>query len=268
MTDFYAEINKVDTSIQEKLAEVLEMRASDSGQKEMLESYLNEIEFPENSHVIEIGSGTGGVSRTIAKWPNVGRVLGVDPSELFVNKAMTLGKGISNLSFETGDGRALQSESELFDVAVVHTTMCHVPNPEQLLGEAFRILKPKGWLAVFDGDYATATVAIEDNDPLEICIKEFRNNFCHDQWLVRRLPSLVASSGFDVVRTRSHGYIESGKAGYMLSWIQRGADVLKQSGRIGEETAQCFIDEATRRSDNDQWFGHIAFASLLARKSL
>jgi len=157
-------------------------------------------------------------------------------------------------------------EDQSFDVAIFHTTMCHVPNPESLLQEASRVLKPGGWLAAFDGDYATATVATGDFDPLESCINAFRDGFVHDQWLVRRLPSMIQSAGFNVTRTRSHGYVEAGKGGYMLSWLERGADVLKQTGRIGEDKAQALIDEAKRRSDNGEWFGHIAFASVLARK--
>lgn len=266
MPDLYATIGEVEREIQERLADVLEMRAADDRQREMLESYLSEIEFPENSRVVEIGCGTGGVTRTLAKWPNVAEALGVDPSEVFVSKAKKLGDGITNLSFEVGDGRSLALEDESFDVAIIHTTMCHVPSPESLLQEAYRILKPGGWLAAFDGDYATATVATGDFDPLESCISAFRDGFVHDQWLVRRLPPLIQLAGFDVIRTRSHGYIEAGKGGYMLSWIERGADVLKQTGRIGEDKAQALIDEAKRRSENGEWFGHIAFASVLARR--
>ena len=242
------------------------MRAADDRQREMLESYLSEIEFPENAHVLEIGCGTGGVTRTLANWANVSVAVGVDPSEIFISKARELGEGFENLSFATGDGRSLPTDDKSFDAAIVHTTLCHVPNPESLLQEAYRVLKPGGWIAVFDGDYATATVATGNYDPLETCINAFRDGFVHDQWLVRRLPLMIQSAGFDVIRTRSHGYVEAGKGGYMLSWIERGADVLKQSGRIGEDKAKALIDEAKRRSDDGKWFGHIAFASVLARK--
>ncbi len=181
MPDLYATIGEVEKEIQERLADVLEMRAADDRQREMLESYLSEIEFPANSRVVEIGCGTGGVTRTLANWPNVAEALGVDPSEIFISKAKELGDGVSNLSFEVGDGRSLPLKDQSFDVAIVHTTMCHVPNPESLLQEAYRVLKPGGWLAAFDGDYATATVATGYFDPLESCINAFRDGFVHDQ---------------------------------------------------------------------------------------
>ena len=266
MPDLYATISEVDPGVQERLAEVLERRAADARQQEMLEAYLSEIVFPQDARVLEIGCGTGGVTRTLAQWPGVGEAVGIDPSTIFLSKARELGSAISNLSFEHGDGRSLPFDDKSFDVVVVHTTLCHVPDPAGLTAEAFRVLRPDGWLAVFDGDYATATIATGDFDPLEACIHAFRDGFVHDQWLVRRLPVLIQACGFDVKPMRSHGYVEAGKGSYLLTWIDRGADVLVQAGRISAEKAEALKAEARRRSDNNKWFGHIAFASILARK--
>jgi SAM-dependent methyltransferase len=266
MPDLYATICEVDPSVQEHLADILEMRAADPRQREMLESYLSEIDFPTDARVLEIGCGTGGVTRTLAQWPGVSGAVGVDPSPVFISKARELGGEMSNLSFEEADGRSLPFGDQSFDVVVIHTTMCHVPGPEGLVTEAFRVLRPNGWLAVFDGDYATATVATGDFDPLEACIEAFRDGFVHDQWLLRRLPALIESGGFEAMPMRSHGYVEAPEGAYMLTWVDRGADVLLQAGRIGEDQAEALKAEARRRSENKQWFGHIAFASILGRK--
>ncbi|MCK4509287.1 MAG: methyltransferase domain-containing protein [Desulfuromonadales bacterium] len=266
MADLYSTIGEVDSAIQERLADVLEMRAADARQLEMLKSYLSEIDFPSDARVLEIGCGTGGVTRTLAQWPGVKEAVGIDPSAIFISKAREFGSSIPNLSFFEGDGRALPLDDQSFDVVVVHTTMCHVPDPGGLVTEAFRALRPDGWLAVFDGDYATATIATGDFDPLEVCIDAFRDGFVHDQWLVRRLPVLLQSCGFDVKPMRSHGYVEAGKSSYLLTWIDRGADALHQAGRIGADKAEALKAEARRRSDNNNWFGHIAFASILATK--
>ena len=80
MPDLYATIGEVDQSVQERLADILEMRAADPRQREMLESYLSEIVFPTDAQILEIGCGTGGVTRTLAQWPGISEVVGVDPS--------------------------------------------------------------------------------------------------------------------------------------------------------------------------------------------
>jgi SAM-dependent methyltransferase len=266
MSDFYATITEVDPEIQERLADVLEMRAADPRQQEMLHSYLSEINFPSDARVLEIGCGTGAVTRALAQWPGVAQAVGIDPSALFISKAKVLSESIPNISFEEADGRSLAFDADSFDVVVVHTTMCHVPDPESLVTQAYSVLRNGGWLAVFDGDYATITVATGGFDPLETCIDAFRDSYVHDRWLVRRLPKMIQSAGFAIESIQSHGYLEAPEGGYMLTLVDRGVDLLLQSGRIGPDQAETLKAEARRRSEAKEWFGHIAFASVLGRK--
>ena len=266
MPDVYATIGAVAPELQERLADVIEMRAADPRMRAMFHAYLSEIEFPSEAKVLEIGCGTGAITRTLAQWPGVAQATGVDPAEVFITRARALAQNVPNASFEQGDGRSLRFDLEAFDVVVLHTTMCHVPQPERLGAEAFRVLRPRGWIAVFDGDYATATVATGDFDPLQTCVEAFRENFVNDPWLVRHLPRLIEAGGFEVMPMRSHGYVEAPEGAYMLTWIDRGADVLAQTGRIGKEHAEALKTEAKRRSASKTWFGHIAFASVLGRK--
>jgi hypothetical protein len=145
--------------------------------------------------------------------------------------------------------------------------LSHVPPPERLLAEAFRVLRPHGWLAVFDGDYATMTVATGERDPLEACVDAVRTQFVHDPWIVRRMPQLIRACGFAIEPLRSHGYVEAPEGAYMLTLVDRGAEALLRDGRINAETAAALKAEARRRSSSKAWFGHIAFASVLGRKS-
>jgi ubiquinone/menaquinone biosynthesis C-methylase UbiE len=142
--DVWSTINTSDEALLERLAITLEPRAADPQQQQMLRSYLSEIAFPDNARVLEIGCGTGAVTQTLATWPGVGQVTGIDPSPAFIDRARTLRGDIANLSFQTGDGRALTFADESFDVVVFHTILTHAPEPQELLGEAFRVLRPNG----------------------------------------------------------------------------------------------------------------------------
>jgi hypothetical protein len=48
--------------------------------------------------------------------------------------------------------------------------------------------------------------------------------------------------------------------------VPRGADALVTGGIIGQELAAALKVEARRRAGRSDFFGHIAYASLIARK--
>jgi ubiquinone/menaquinone biosynthesis C-methylase UbiE len=227
---------------------------------------LSDIEFPDGARVLEVGCGTGVLSRILARWPGVRSVVGVDSAPSLLAKAAALAAPLGNIEFRQADACALPFAPETFDLVAFDSTLCHVPGLERALFEAFRVLRPGGWLAAFDGDYATATVALDDHDPLQACVDATMLNSVHDRRVMRRLPSLARKAGFQPMRFRSHGFADTEGGPYMLSVIDRGVDILRSGGRISEATASALKAEARKRAEAGTFFGHIAYASLIARK--
>jgi SAM-dependent methyltransferase len=94
--------------------------------------------------------------------------------------------GRTATSSSTPDGttsrcRSLPFADETFDVAVFDSTLSHVSEPDRALAEVFRVLRPDGWLAAFDGDYATTTVALGDHDPLQVCVDAMMASSVNDR---------------------------------------------------------------------------------------
>jgi ubiquinone/menaquinone biosynthesis C-methylase UbiE len=266
MPDVYASIESADEAVQERLAEVLELRAADAGQQSMLDEYLADLPLPDGARVLEVGCGTGAVARTLAVRPGVGEVVGLDPSPVFVQRAREIAAGVANLSYVVGGGTALAFDDGAFDAVIFHTVLSHIPDVSTALAEAARVTAPGGALAAFDGDYATATVAAGDHDPLQACVDAAMEALVHDRFLVRRLGVLVRAAGWEVVRLRSHGYVENDDPGYMLTLVDRGADTLVSAGRLGSDAAEALKGEARRRVAAGEFFGHIAYASLIGRR--
>jgi ubiquinone/menaquinone biosynthesis C-methylase UbiE len=263
MADVYATIAEADEAVQENLAEVLELRAADPQQRAMLDAYLDDLPLPADARVVEIGCGTGAVARTLAGLPGVKQVVGLDPSLVFIEHAARQAQDVSNLSFVTGDGRVLPFDDSSVDAVVCHTSLCHIPEPQRVLAEARRVTMEGGAIAIFDGDYATTTVAISADDPLQACADAAVAALVHDRYLVRRLPRLIEEAGWQLLGVRSHGYVEAEQPGYMLTIIDRGADSLVAAGTIGEPAAEALKTEARRRAENREFFGHIAYVSVI-----
>jgi ubiquinone/menaquinone biosynthesis C-methylase UbiE len=266
MPDVWATVADLDSATQERLAGVLETRGADAQQQALRSAFLGEIDFPANARVLEVGCGTGVLSRRLADRPGVGSVVGVGIAPSLLEKAAELAAGLDSVAFQQADARSLPFEDDTFDVVVFDSTLTHVPGPERALAEAFRVLRPAGQLAVFDGDYSTVTVALGDHDPVQACVDAMVAGSVTDRWLVRRLPAMARDAGFEVASIRSHGFVEITGADYMLSIVDRGADLLSSNGELSADSALGLKAEARRRVEAGTFFGHIAYLSLVARR--
>jgi SAM-dependent methyltransferase len=264
--DPYARSADLDDATACMLATRLETRGAQPQQAALRQAFLSRLPRRAGARVLEVGCGTGIVARDLAAIPGVASVVGVDPSRQFIERARSLSAVDPVLRFEVGDGMALPFGDHQFDTAVFATTLCHVTDPQAALGEAFRVLVPGGTLLVFDGDYATTTVAQHRDDPLQAFVTAAITRLVHDPWLVRRLRTLVAAAGFTALDLESHGYVESDAAAYMSSIVDFGASALAEDATVSAQLADALKAEARNRIASGTFFGHIAYASILATR--
>jgi ubiquinone/menaquinone biosynthesis C-methylase UbiE len=265
MPDVYATIAEADAELQEQLAGVLELRAADPAQRAMLDEYTARLGLPDGAAVLEVGCGTGAIARRLSVLPGVVRVTGVDPSAQFIARARELAEDLP-IAFAVGDGRALSLPGEAFDAVVFHTSLCHMPDCELALDEAHRVLRPGGRIAVFDGDYATTTMARNERDPLQSCAEAVVAMLVHDPWLMRRIAPLLEHHGFADAELRGHSYVSASGTDYFVALVDRGADALAAEGTIRQELAAALKAEGRARMADGAFFGHIGYVSALARR--
>jgi ubiquinone/menaquinone biosynthesis C-methylase UbiE len=263
MPDVWAMVDRLDAGTQERLAGVLETRGADAQQRRMREAFLAEIDLPAGARVLDVGCGTGVLTRRLARSPGVASVVGVDVAPALLDRAREL-CAEPGVEFREGDATALPFGGAEFDAVVLDSTLSHVPDTRGAIAEVARVLRPAGLLAVFDGDYSTTTVALGDHDPLQVCVDAMMTGSVTDRFVMRRLVAIVQDHGFEVRSYSEHGYVGAAGAEYLLTVVDRGADVLLAEDRISAELAAALQAEARARVAAGTFFGRISYVSVVA----
>lgn len=99
---------------------------------------------------VDVACGTGLVARALA--PQVAQVTAVDltPEMLATGKAQADEEGLRNVVFQAGDALALPFVDASFSLVVTRFSLHQVADPEALLGELVRVVRPDGRIVVAD----------------------------------------------------------------------------------------------------------------------
>jgi ubiquinone/menaquinone biosynthesis C-methylase UbiE len=266
MPDVYSRPDELDPETVAGLAEAIELRAKDPVQRGFVDAYMSRLELPLHARILEIGCGTGAIARMLALRSGVAEVVGVDPVRGLLDRARELAADFPNISFHLGDGGQLPVDDACFDAVVIHTVLSHTLDPKAVLAEARRALVPGGALVVFDGDYASLTLGVREDDPIEACAAAFRSSHINDPWIMRRAARLIEEAGFAALQVQSHGYAQIFEPSYMLTVVGRGADALAGEGVIGRDLAEALKSEARRRVVDGSFFGQVSYVSITASR--
>lgn len=104
--------------------------------------------IPENSVVADLGCGTGQMTAELAPW--VAKVIGIDNSAPMLKAAKARIEELPNVELRRGDVTAIPIDSGSCDAALLMLVLSYVAEPQPVLKEMARLLKPGGKAVIVD----------------------------------------------------------------------------------------------------------------------
>jgi ubiquinone/menaquinone biosynthesis C-methylase UbiE len=116
---------------------------------------LERVGIQPGGRVLELACGPRGVLELLAKHVGpTGTVTGLDINPVHVAQARqhATSLGLGNVSVIEGDARRSALPAGSFDLVYARLILVNVPDPEQVVAEMVRLVKPGGWIACEEAD--------------------------------------------------------------------------------------------------------------------
>jgi len=117
------------------------------------QGYLHWLRLPAGIDWLDVGCGTGALSRTILQRAEPRRVLALDRSPGFV-RAAAAALPDGRCSFACADAQALPFADNKADAAVSGLVLNFIPDPARAVRELRRVVRPGGVISAYVWDYA------------------------------------------------------------------------------------------------------------------
>jgi ubiquinone/menaquinone biosynthesis C-methylase UbiE len=266
MPDVFQSIDDIDADKQAMIAQRLEMRATMPKFAAIRDAYFGTIGLPSVKHVLELGCGTGAVCRAIATWPGFkGKVTGSDLSGSLIDaaKELTNAAGIEGITYLQADGQGSTAHDGAFDMVLGHTVISHVSDPDALIREALRLVRPGGRVVIHDGDYASMTFDTGAPEYDTTLPAKYFDAIVANPFVMRQMPGRLHKLNVRSYEAIGAVVLEAGTGEYFPGLIRSYGPVAVAAGTVTEAQASGWIAAADRALASGTFFGSCNFLTYL-----
>jgi ubiquinone/menaquinone biosynthesis C-methylase UbiE len=237
----------------------LELRARAEDEAAAREEYLRLLGVAPGERVLDIGCGSGVVTRAIARRvvPG-GRAVGVDSSPALLAFARQHAEeaGLADaIELHQGDCRKLPFGDGAFDASIAATVFAHVPGVEEAISEMIRVTRPGGRVGVFDFDGDGFLISHPDREMTRRVVAAVCDHGAVNGRLVRELPGLFADRGIAEVQARAFMPLERAAGSFYADLAERAGRTAAKVGAITEAESAAWIQSLREVIQGNRFLG-------------
>jgi ubiquinone/menaquinone biosynthesis C-methylase UbiE len=268
--DIFRLAPRMDATVLETIAARLEFRGTDEGYARRSQAYLPRLPLAHARRILALGCGTGIEVRALRRLtrPDTA-IIGVDHSPALVETArrLTTDEGLAdNVTYQVGDAHHLPYGDAEFDIITLHTLISHVEDPLQVLGEARRLVRPGGTVAVFDGDYASLTFAYPDHALAKTIEEKLIQLIVANPRIMRDLPRLLHETGLELIEADGALYANIGSSRFWVGAAESYGVLLARSGLLSPALVDDWRAFQVRSVTENTFFGASNYYTYLTRR--
>lgn len=264
-TNAWADPSLVSPEEAAHMAAFLEERSQRPDQVLVNQKILAVLDPQAGEQLLEVGSGIGGLCLMVA--PQVspgGCVVGVDVSHEFI--AFARGRvsnlGLPQLHYHVGQGEHLPYPDGCFDGVWAARLLLHANDPQAIVNEMVRVVRPGGRLVMADWDFETVTVDHPDRELTRRILHWRSDHHGGDNWSGRKLLRRARRAGLEQIEITPLVYIAQDNSSALTHSLWRAAEVARDSGGIMPEEHDDWIGELKKRIDQRCFFASIVYFVL------
>jgi len=206
--------------------------------------------------VLDAGCGTGLLLELEAlAVGREGRAEGVDFSDDMLAHARTRCGGLEQVNLQQGSVENLPFEDASFDALSCTQTLLYVKDMDQALKEFYRLLKPRGRIAIIETDWSGAIINSEDQVVTRKILDAWGRAVINPN-LPRRLRPVLRQVGFSAPRVEAIPVLNASysKSSFSANMLQNFAGTARKLGAISDAESDAWLEGIERLIQKDEYF--------------
>jgi len=246
-----------------RMAEFLEERSQRPDQLQVNQAVCAAVSPQPGERLLDLGSGTGALSRLVA--PQVkpdGSIAGLDISlefNLFARRILAEMETANIVNLLTGQAERLPFEENCFDGAWGARLLLHATQPDAIVSEMKRVVRPGGRVVLADWDFDTIAIDHPDRELTRRLIHWRTDNHGGNNWSGRQLLARAQDAGLKDIEVKPLVIVARDERPALTPSLYRAAEVARDGSGISAEEHDVWVEELKSRIRSGKFLASIVY---------